>query len=281
MNLLNALPHSLDRVFVLHALLPFIVALFTVMVLHRLRLGGLAVVAAFAVAVTLTQGWALQPLTPLRKIALFAIVTPVLGVLVDFMARESLLWRIGLALLAAGAALWVYQPALAEVPGHSALWYGAGAAALCAWLVTSMLAMNGAPARSAGAALALAGGTALCAYHGDALAYSHYALSLAVGAAAFLMWLIVTNRKWSAGAVLRLPAALLIGLLLCGAVLVGQLPWYAAAVLALIPLAAHLPAPERWAMRTQAVVVCLYTFVIAGAALYTLWRPWEELARMH
>src|SRR5690606_19093063 len=241
---------------------PFVIGLFTVIVLHRLRLGGLALVAAFAIAVMLTDQWQLQPLTPLRKIALLALVAPVLGVLVDFMARESLLWRVGLALLAPAA--------------PAALLYGAGAAARSVWLVSAMLTMNGAPARSAGAAFALAGGTAACAYYGGAPLYSRYALALAAGAAAFLLWLMLTNRKWSAGAVLRLPAALLTGLLLCGAVIAGELPWYAAAVLALVPLAAHLPAPERWAMRTQAAVVCLYTFVIAGVAFYTLWRPWGE-----
>lgn len=273
-----SLVRAFDQAIVHYAIAPFVVGLFTVMVLHRLRLGGLALVAAFAIAVTLTDNWQLQPLTPLRKIALLALVAPVLGVLMDFMARESLLWRIGLAALAAGAAIWVYEPALAQLAPQTALWYGAGAAALCAWLVSAMLTMNGAPARSAGAALALAGGTALCGYYGGAPAYSNYALAIAMGAAAFLLWLMMTNRKWSAGAVLRLPAALLTGLLLCGAVIVGHLPWYAAAVLALVPLGAQLPAPERWAMRTQAALVCLYTFIIAGAALYTLWQPWREFA---
>jgi len=273
---LASLAQSFNQPLVHYAVAPFVIGLFTVIVLHRLRLGGLALVAAFAMAVMLTDQWQLQPLTPLRKIALLALVAPVLGVLVDFMARESLLWRVGLALLAAGAAIWVYEPALAQLAPQAALLYGAGAAALCVWLVSAMLTMNGAPARSAGAAFALAGGTAACAYYGGAPLYSRYALALAAGAAAFLLWLMLTNRKWSAGAVLRLPAALLTGLLLCGAVIAGELPWYAAAVLALVPLAAHLPAPERWAMRTQAAVVCLYTFVIAGVAFYTLWRPWGE-----
>src|SRR5687768_9036198 len=80
---------------------PFFVAFFTVLVLHRLRLGGLAVVAAFFAAVRLISGFGLQPLTPLRKIMLIAVITPVLGLLVDLMARGSSMWRVGLTILAA------------------------------------------------------------------------------------------------------------------------------------------------------------------------------------
>ena len=69
MELLAQYASSIDKALLQYAIAPFIVALFTVMVLHRLRLGGLAVVAAFAIAVTLTDGWQLEPLTPLRKIA--------------------------------------------------------------------------------------------------------------------------------------------------------------------------------------------------------------------
>ncbi|HEY9397533.1 MAG TPA: hypothetical protein VIQ28_07915 [Burkholderiales bacterium] len=255
---------------------PFFAAFFVVMVLHRLRLGGLALVAAFYIAVWLISGFALQPLTITRKIILISLITPLLGVLIDFMARGSMIWRVALALLAAAASIWVYWPVLAQKPMAEAVLYGGGAAVLLSWLVSATLTMHGAPVRSSAAALALAAGTSVCAGYVATL-YGQYAMAIAAGAAAFLLWLMLTNRKWSAGAVLRLPAATLTGLLLCGVVLVAQLPWYAAAVLALIPLAARLPAPERAALWAQAVVVSLYTFAIVAAAIYTLSKPWRAL----
>ena len=255
-----------------YGLAPFLAALFTVMVLHRLRLGGLALAAAFCTAVWLTVDWTLYPLTPLRKLILIGLVTPPLGLLVDFMARESLAWRIALAALAAAASIWVHEPA----PDPASL---AAAVILPAWLVMSLLAMNGAPGRSSGAIVALAGGTAVCAAYGEApVHFSGYAASLASGAGAFLLWLLGTNRKWSAGAVMGLPAATLTGLLLGGAVLQGGTPWSAALLLALVPLAARIPAPQHWALRSQVALVCLYTLAIAAAAVYTLWRPWPETA---
>lgn len=257
---------------------PFVAAFFTVLVLHRLKLAGLALVAAFYVAVWLISDFSFRPLTATRKIIFLSLVTPVLGIFVDFMARGSLMWRTALALLAAGASIWVYWPVLVQKPFAEAILYGGGAALLLSWLVTTMLSMNGAPARSSAAALALAAGTAVCASYGGLLLYGQLSTALAAGAAAFLLWLMLTNTKWNAGAVLRLPAATLIGLLLCGAVLMGQAPWYAAAVLALIPLAARLPAPDRMALWTQAVVVCVYTITVAAAAVYTMGRPWNMLS---
>jgi len=67
-------------------------------------------------------------------------------------------------------------------------------------------------------------------------------------------------------------------LLLGGAVLQGGTPWSAALLLALVPLAARIPAPQHWALRSQVALVCLYTLAIAAAAVYTLWRPWPETA---
>ena len=257
---------------------PFFAAFFVVLVLHRLKLGGLALVAAFYMAAWLIGDLAFQPLTVARKIVLISLVTPLLGMCVDFMARGSPMWRVTLALLAAAASIWVYWPVLAQKSLYEAALYGGGAALLMAWLISAMLPMDGAPTRSAAAALALAVGTSLCAGYVGATLYGQYAMAIASGASAFLLWLMLTNRKWSAGAVLRLSAATLTGLLLCGLVLVAHLPWYAAAVLALVPLAARLPAPQRAALPLQAAIASLYTFAIVAAAIYTLSEPWGPLS---
>ncbi len=276
--MMNLISDFFGHPIVQSGVVPFFAAFFVVLVLHRIRLGGLALVAAFYAAVWLISDFSLQPLTVMRKIVLISLIAPLLGVCVDFMARGSLTWRVGLAMLAAAAGIWVYWPVLEQKPVYEAVLYGGGAALLLSWLVSAMLPMDGAPARSGAAALALAAGTSLCAGYVGATLYGQYATAIAVGAGAFLLWLMITNRKWSAGAVLRLPAATLTGLLLCGLVLVAHLPWYAAAVLALAPLAARLPAPERAALSLQAVVVSLYACVIVAAAIYTLSEPWRALS---
>lgn len=277
--MLNLISDFFGHPIVQSGVAPFFAAFFVVLVLHRIRLGGLALVAAFYAAVWLMSDFSLQPLTVMHKIVLISLIVPLLGLCVDLMARGSLMWRVGLALLAAAAGIWVYWPVLAQKPVAEAVLYGGGTALLLSWLVSAMLPMDGAPARSGAAALALAAGTSLCAGFVGAMLYAQYAAAIAVGAGVFLLWLMITNRKWSAGAVLRLPAATLTGLLLCGAVLTAQLPWYAAAVVALVPLAARLPAPKRAPLSAQAVLVSLYTFAIVVAALYTLSpQPWQLLS---
>lgn len=253
-------------------------ALFTVLVLHRLRLGGLAVMAAFGVAVWLFGGFAWPPFTAAGKLALIGLlIAPLLGLMVDFMVRGSLLWRTALTLLAGAAALWIYAPSLSRLGMPQALLHGAAAALLAAWLVAWNEQLTGKPLRTGMAALALAGGTAACALATGATLYGHYAASIATGAAAFVLWLLVTDKKWHAGAVLRLPVAVVCGLLLIGAVLGYGLAWPTAAVLALVPMAVRLPVPERYALWTQALVLALYTGSVLAAALYSLSQPWRAL----
>ena len=122
---------------------PFFAAFFVVLVLHRLKLGGLALVAAFYMAAWLIGDLAFQPLTVARKIVLISLVTPLLGMCVDFMARGSPMWRVTLALLSAAASIWVYWPVLAQKPMAEAVLYGGGAALLLSWLVSATLTMHG------------------------------------------------------------------------------------------------------------------------------------------
>ncbi len=63
---------------------PFVVGLIVVAILGRAKLGGLAVVAAFAVCVHLASGLTFTPLTALRKVVLLGLIAPVVGIAIDF-----------------------------------------------------------------------------------------------------------------------------------------------------------------------------------------------------
>src|SRR5262249_27614771 len=66
---------------------PFVVGLIVAALLSRLRLGGLALAAAFFTAVYFVAGFGFSPLTATRKIFLAGLAAPVLGVVVDFLLR--------------------------------------------------------------------------------------------------------------------------------------------------------------------------------------------------
>ena len=55
---------------------PFLAGLIAVVVLGRFRLGGLAVVAAFATAVYFIAGFTFSPLSATRKIILLGLAAP-------------------------------------------------------------------------------------------------------------------------------------------------------------------------------------------------------------
>ena len=68
---------------------PFAAALVVALALQPLRLGGLAVTAAFLVAMQLVSGIQFSPLTATRKLVLLAIAAPVVGVAADFAFKPT------------------------------------------------------------------------------------------------------------------------------------------------------------------------------------------------
>src|SRR5204863_197146 len=70
-------------------LAPFIAALVVAALLAPLRLGGLAVVAAFATAVYFIAGFTFEPLTATRKIILLGLAAPLAGIVIDFAFRPT------------------------------------------------------------------------------------------------------------------------------------------------------------------------------------------------
>src|SRR6266705_6169758 len=89
-------------------LAPFVAALIVAAFLAPFRLGGLAIVAAFATAVYFIDGFTFEPLTATRKIILLGLAAPVAGIVIDFAFRPTRLAASALPLPGAAAAAWIF-----------------------------------------------------------------------------------------------------------------------------------------------------------------------------
>src|SRR5258705_9785093 len=95
-------------------LAPFVAALTVAALFAPFRLGGLAVVAAFATAVYFIAGFTFEPLTATRKIIILGLAAPLAGILIHFAFRPTRPEAWGLALAPAGAAARSFWPLLAR-----------------------------------------------------------------------------------------------------------------------------------------------------------------------
>ncbi len=251
---------------------PFLAALIVAVALSPLRLGGLAVIAAFVVCVHFVTGIEFTPLTATRKILILAIAAAGIGPLLDFALKPT---RIGVALIAVGAAggaLWAFWPVILQKPGMQAWLFGGSAVVALAFMVGFAQArLAGDGVRAGAAALALGLGVGIAAIFSASLSYGLYGIALGAGAGGFLLPQMIRGRKAAAGATFTVPAMLIGGLVAVGAMLLAQLPWYCVLILALVPVAVRLPGPEQAPVWLQAVVFSLYGFVIAGVACALAW----------
>lgn len=251
---------------------PFLVALFVAIAFSRLRVGGLAAIAAFLVCFYLVTGIQFAPLTATRKILVLAIVAAAIGPLLDFALKPT---RVGILLMAGGAAggaLWAFWPVILQKPGMQAWLFGGSAAIALAVMVgfaQAQLASDG--VRAGAAVLALGLGVGIAAIFSASLTYGLYGIALGAGGGAFLLPQMIVGKKATAGATFTLPAMLIGGLVAVGAMLLAQLPWYCVLILALVPVMVRLPGPEKAPVWLQAIVFSLYGFVIAGVACALAW----------
>lgn len=251
---------------------PFIAALIAVLLLQPARLAGLAVPAAFFTTYSLVEGLAFTPLTVTHKLALLSAGASVVGVLADFAFRPTRAGVILLALVAAAGTLWMVWPVLQQKSGAEPWLLGASSLVAVALPVGVFEAkLRGAAVRAGSAALALGIGVGAAAIIGASAKYGSLGLSLGAAAGAFLLPQMILGRGFTAGSTFTLPAALTCGLVAAGAMVIAEVPWYAALALALVPAAACLPLPQRAPLWIQAVIASLYGFVVAAAACYLAW----------
>jgi len=254
-------------------LAPFAAALVVALILGRARLGGLCVVAAFATTVFFVAGFSFTPLTATRKIILLGFAAPIVGMLVDFAFKPTKIGAVVLALAGGAGALWAFWPVLAQKEAAQAWLLGATAVASVAWLIGfSQMYLSGHGVRAGAAGLGLGFGAGIGAILGASASYGQYGIALGAGAGAFLLPQMITGKRTDAGATYMFTAALIAGLIAAGAMVLAQLRWYSVLVLALVPVAATLPVPEKAPLWLQAILVSLYTFVVAGAACALNWQ---------
>jgi len=250
---------------------PFVVGLIVAAILGRAQLGGLAVVAGFAVCVTLVSGLAFTPLTALRKVVLLGLIAPVVGIAVDFVLKTGRTLNVVTALASGALTVWVFWSVLTQKPTAEALLLGGGTAIFVAWVVGWTMELAGQPVRAGAAALMLGLGAGISAILGASAMLGQYGIATGAGAGAFLLVQMLTGRRIAAGATLTLSASVAAGLVAAAALVLAQLPWYALVVLGLIPLAARLPASDRLPVWAQAFIVSAYGLAVACVAFVLTW----------
>ncbi len=250
--------------------IPFLAALAVAELLQRVRLSGLALIAAFAATVYLAAGLSFEPLTATRKIAMLGLGGAAVGVVLTFI--DNYLWRPVLTVLGGAAAIWVVERILVQQQPAVALQWAVGCALYTAWLVYALDALADAPVRAGSAALGLGVGTGLAALFGASALLGLYGLSLGAAAFAFLLIQVATNSHLSCGRSFTLPLALITGLTACLAVLGAHLPAYVLPVLGVIPLAARLPVSDKSAVWLQFLLLSAATLACAAIAVYLTWR---------
>jgi hypothetical protein len=254
-------------------LAPFIAALIVAALLAPIRLGGLAVVAAFATAVYFIAGFTFSPLTATRKIILLGLAAPLAGIVIDFALRPTRLEARMLALAGAGAAAWIFWPVLVQMDLERGLLLGSTAVLATAWTIGfshSRLAEDGVRAGAAG--LALGAGTGAAAILGASLTYGLYGFAVAAGSGAFLLMQMITGKKIHAGATFMFAATVVTMLLAAATMILAQLPWYAVLALALVPVAASLPLRAGVPVWLQALLLSICGLVVAGIACALAWH---------
>lgn len=252
---------------------PFVAALVAVLLLQSVRLCGLALVAAFCIAVYFFAGFSFMPLTATRKIILLGIASPIVGILADFAFKPTRIGGVVLALAGAAATMWVFWPVLSQKPMADVWMFGGAAAIAVAFMIGfGQVFLAGDAVRAGAAGLGVGLGVGVASVFAASATYGLYGLALGAGSGAFLLVQMIKGKPGFAGATFTLPAMLIAGLIAAAAMILAKLPWYSLLMLALVPVGARLPVPAKAPVWLQAVLLSLYAFVIAGVACFFAWH---------
>jgi hypothetical protein len=249
---------------------PFLAGLLVAAVLFPLRLGGLAAAAGFGATVYLVGDFNLESLDSKRRAVLVALAAPVLGVLADLAFKPTRATGVVLGSIFAAAAGWVFFNLLRQKSGADLALHAAGIAAFILWSVAFTVSLHGDALRAGAAGLGLGLGAGVGAVLGASALLGQYGMGLGAGCAAFLLLNMILGPRVGAGVTLTLTASVAASLVAVGAMLTGQFPWYALAVLALVPVLVRLPLPKGAAWM-QAIAASLYAAAAAIGAWVLAW----------
>lgn len=262
----------LDNFAVQGGVAPLVVALILAAALVRARLSGLAVVGGFLTAAYLTGSLGIWPLTAVRKALLLGLLAPAAGVFLDFAMQPRRFAGLSLGGLFALASVWVFWSVLAQRPTAEAIALGGGTVAFVLWTVATTLPLQGEPLRIGAIGLALGLGTGIGAILGASAALGLLGISLAAGAGGFLLVAVIRGNRVAGGATLALSVSVIPALVGAAALLLAKLPWWSLAVLAVVPLAARLPVPDRAPAWTLGMMTSVYTLAVAAAGSFLAWK---------
>jgi len=271
---------------------PFLVSLVVALALRPFLPGGigLAIIGGFFIAVLLTAGLTLQPLTATRKIIICSLLLPFVALLLELsvvMLHSAWLKRLIQtlpALLLATAALWIIWPVVQRQEGI-AIWlmatpvmlyaavtiYGIGALGRMQKQVFNAQAAN---------ALVLAMGTGVTTLIAASALYSQlaFAVSAATGAV-IVVGLLGSKEKFAKLDMLTVYAAAVpVTLLATAATVYAKLPVLVLLCLAFVPLFAGLllikpvkliKPRQRW---LELIVCSLWVSIPVLPAIWLAWR---------
>ena len=251
---------------------PLAVGLVLATALVRVRLSGLAAVGGFLIAVYLIGSLSFWPLTAMRKLLLLAIIAPMLGVAADFAFKPHRATGLLAGAFFALASVWAFWSVLAQRPIGDALVLGGGVAVFVLWTIASTMALHTEPLRAGSAGLALGLGAGIGAILGASAVFGLFGIALAAGTGGFLLVAMIRGKPVTGGATIALSVSAISALIAAGTLVLANSPWWSLAALALIPLAARLPVPDRAPAWLQAIVVSIYTLVVAAAYCIYAWK---------
>jgi hypothetical protein len=265
----------LDNPAVQGGVAPFVAALIVALALFKLRLAGLAILAALGTAVYLIGGFSFPPVSAQQKILLLALAAPAVGVVVDLAFRPVRATGPVLGVLVGLTVIWIGWNVLRQKEPSAALLLGGGVGLLVAWLVGVGFALRDDPVRAAAAALTLGLGVGVSAILSASGSYGQYGMSIGAGAGGFLLVQMLLGRTIAAGATFTLSAGVACALLAAGVLLGANFAWPAALALALVPVAVRLPLPAArvW---LQAIVASVYGGIPAAAACLLSWPEAQQ-----
>ena len=222
------------------AVLPFAVALVLGLLLARTRYLAVVAVCGMLVLLYLTIGFALEPMTSVRKLVVVTLAAGVLASVVEvaaFRGRKSLITS--LAVAAGLAAVWVAWRLLGQMEAGPAVLAGLAIFTFVLSLVGGTLA-SGDPLRASVLGTALGWGNGALAVLGASALLGQIGIALGTACAGAALAQMLFGRAAPSGWTVGLPGsvgAALVGVL---AVLTGELHWYLLTPLLLVPIAARL-----------------------------------------
>lgn len=244
-------------------LAPLAAGMAAALVFYPVRLSGTAAACGFFAAVYLTGTLELE-----KRLVMVSLAAALLGALADIAFRPTRLAGIVLGIVFGSAAFWLFIATIGAMPAQRLVLYGVGMTALVAANVALSVLSQDDPARAGASGVGLGAAVGVLALLGGAKLLALWSFGLAAGAAGFLLAAIALGGRVNAGASLTLSTGAIGAIMAVAVALQRSLPWYYAALLALVPLAVRLPLPRR-GMALPAAVALVYALA-AGAGICVL-----------